>query len=511
MVIIERMSLYELALNYKNEHNRIKYTALNELQTSEDIDSVHYNILKENAKTTALEVRQILQRQPVEVITIFGPETVNEADEMALGKFMISLASYMDLIQLEMTTQKNAYRMYTEQIESLEIDVNNILASITNRGLLTAVRNIAKGTITRLNGIRTAFKDSFKNEIRYLFKCIFHTWKAKAIDNLVGLNLIDFLDFCCKYYVLDKPMMENLYSIMLDLDSVSNTTYTNMYDMMMTMNTVDCINTDHIFDIIFSCYKEYKTTPSDDSNILNILNLLHTLDTVTSTEALDLEEFETDNVIKAIMICLDVYKYLNSNTKRVVEVIFSPISVICSIMVKLLEVEEFILYSFLVYYIPYTLLTCPPSMSDVCSSFINVFKILSTRNKFFQYMGSFMTQDMKPLIELIFDGNNKAIKKIDMKAGMYEIASEMDTDSIFKDELTGCMIVCPGLLRVGERDIWLDGYAFMSYLYQKPENPYTRESLTPEEFFESQKGYKDEIRRYKKDRKEFLLKVLEDE
>ena len=157
------------------------------------------------------------------------------------------------------------------------------------------------------------------------------------------------------------------------------------------------------------------------------------------------------------------------------------------------------------------MLTSPPHITEICPSFINVFKMLSSRNKFFQYIGSFMTSDMRPILECVFDGNKKAIKKIDMKSGMYETAGEMDSDSTFRDELTGCMIVSPSLLKVGERDIWVDGYAFLSYLYQKPENPYTRESLTPEEFLDMQKGHKEQIRQYKKDRKEFLMKVLEDE
>ena len=505
------MSLLQTLKIYKNHINALKYNILEEYQTNPS-ETLHYNIMVVNLTTDASAVKRIIQTPPVEVTTLMGLDTINQDIESKLCKFMITLSAFNEVLAYKSAHEQEMLRTLAENLNSRDLaNSTNLLGEMSVQGILTASIELLKKSIQDMITCRISFKNEYKQEIGYLFKCVHHTWKNDDITQLKELGMSDFLEFCCKYFVLDGESMKRLYEMMVALSDVSVSTYTNMYENMVMAKVVECIDIDHLIRVAFKAYRMYKSDNTSVSAVETVISLLSFIDTVSKTVPIELEEYDDESVFGFIMIILDMFKYVAANKDKITSSTVDMNAVCYSLLAKVIDNQPGILDSYMLRHIPYTILSNCSRTDGRFKNFKRIFSALSEYSRFYQYIASFATPDMRQVLNTAFNDNPKALKKIDLKMNIYEAMSEMDQEGTYKDELTGCTIVMPGILHLGERDIWIDRYAFLSYLYDKPQNPYTRERLTPEEFRKMQKEKSVEIREYSKDRKEFLAKIMDDE
>ena len=507
------MSHIEALINYKSHANTLKYDIISDYQANID-ESLNHNILLVNTASDGSNVKHILQTPPVEVITVLGLDTVNQENEIAIAKFMISSSVLNEVFTYKSLYEQEMLRSLNDSLNSrTSIDqATNILGEMSIQGLMIASIEIVKKNIQDINTARLRFRAEFTSELNYVFRCIYHTWKNDDISNIKKLGLNDFLDFCSKHSVLDSENSRRLYEMMISMNDISVGVFKSLYDMIVSSKRTDCIDIDHLIKVIFKAYKMYRSDNSV-SNASMIVSLLNFLDVSTSKSdrELDMSEYDDEDVFGLIIITLEMFKYVSSSKDTMPGILSDINSMTYSLISKIIEGQEGILDSFLLSYIPYTILSVCKRTDGRFKNFKKIFMALSSYSRFFQYVASFATKEMRDVLNTAFGDKEKILKKMELKFNIYETLSDMDTENRYRDELSGCMIVIPAVIKLGEGDIWVDKYTFLSYLYEKPQNPYTREHLTPEEFRTYQKERESEIKEYIKERSDFLSKIVQDE
>ncbi len=497
--------------SYKNSINSLKYEIINDFNSNSE-ESMNYNILYVNLMSDASGLKVMMDIPPLETITVLGKDTMNQDMEMCLVKFMITLSAFYEVLLYKNIQDQTLLKALMENLNTrMSQNSSNILADIGARGLIMASIDITKQSISTTNSKRIKAKNTLKTHMKYLFKCVYHTWKTGSdMESLKNYNMYEFLDFCSKYNVLEKSLIEDMYEMLTSMDDVSILMYTNLYSSMITYKSLK-VDIDHLLSTIFKAFNEYKKDPEEYTSMLNVVSLLSCLDVVSQDIELDLSQYDDDSVMSLVFITMEILKYFYKHKDKVFNVFIDIENTSFSVLLKILKKEPGILDSFLLREIPYTILTSAIIPDKSNKNLVSIFKILSKETKFFQYVASFDTQSILDTLSEILKDEKKYVDKLMLKHSLYETIGTMDTDNLYRDEITGCIIVIPAILMCGEREIWVDKYAFLGYLYQKPENPYTRESLTPEDFRRMQKENKDKIRDYRKERKEFIMSIIDDE
>ncbi len=491
---------------FRQRINQMKYRLMDDLFDGDE-DELNYSAVFMDLKHAAIDSINKLRRHmhpPIEVQPVFDGSDL----DVDVRCVLMALAAIFEILSMLSKNYDTKLCAIVIQLQNL---TNNNIQEMFASGMLETAAAVIREGVMNLNKKRLHFVQSYKQEILYCIKCCMLSFRQNQLlirKHFDACGLADVLEVAVKHIMDETMMIETLLFAQRHPSTPSSllmAIYTHVSGAASTAAKI-LISPECLTAHITKCYRWYKRDPSDGASAIQCMYFATQLSQYINTRSWLLHE-KSKNSLKQFVFCiLDVMKIVTGSTSHTAQLISKVnakfMSDIFRLLAYIFSKRPDLLSSFLVKFVPVSVLSSKPDLAD--QHLVALFRLLEESHKFITYMAAMLTDDLKHQLEKLV--TKQTFETIDMKSRLFSKALEMDTDSRFVDNMSGCFIVSPGLLRNGSHDIWVDVFDMEICLYSKPENPYTREPLSPEDFLSYQIEKKDLVDSFNKDRKGFLQK-----
>ncbi len=508
------MSEQQIA-SHRQRVNEMKYQLMVELYDGDEDElnsSRVYNDLKRTTIDSINRLRALLT-PPIEVRGIFdrGMPWYSQPIDVAVRCVLSSLAAIFEILGMMSRNYDTKLCAIIVQLQSL---TNNSVQHMYASGMLETAAAVIREGVMNLNAKRIRFVQGYKQEIVYCIKCALLSFRSEpqlVRAHLESSGLSDVLEVCIKNILDDNMLIEVLNfaqlvpgsppSLLVAIyDHISNSV-SNARDHRGLIS-MDCLTAN-----IVKCYKAYQRDTADHTSAIQAMFFTTHLSSMLGIKSWTLHS-KSKGSLKQLMYCmLDITKTLTSSQIHTAELITKVnsrfMSDVFRLVAYILSKRPDLVGTFILRLIPTFVLTCKCDVNDTYLK--AVFSQLEASYKWTHYLAATLTESdlskFKPLM------SRETSDMVSYRAKMYQAAVDKDVENKYIDHLSGCFIVSPALLQNGSAEVWVDALDMEMHIFRRPENPYTRERLTLDDFWKHQIANKDKISAFNKDRKGFLAQA----
>lgn len=495
---------------------RCKHELIQELYGNDESAlyySVHYlDLRRQYLNPSVAELKNLQHGDPVPLLLSALPRYDPQLNDAVL-KVIISFSSILEVLSMLQSQYDTQLCKIVLRLTQVQRTAPTGLANIFETGLLDVSAAAIRDSIMSINGHRTKLLSAFKEEALFSLRCVLHT--ARQIPSILKrladeYDVAEFMEVMVS--VVPPQMLDDIVSVMqLDGWTCPVTLVIATNDAAIekqNLRAISVIDGGFVMRTILRCQRRYKLDPTNETSscVHSLLLASHLTHLIDLNLWNDLRLYPVNELKTFAVALVDMVKCIDQSAS-VAEVnallsrhnsmyLSKTLQVLCYLLSKRTD----LFHSFLVKYIPVALLSCKTGHSD--PFMLSLFGILEGSIRFVNYMGSVFTPEISPKLQTLVSPETFSLIRV--RSVLFERMMQLDSEGKYVDNLTGCCIVTPGIVRHNGIVMWVDAYDFEACLYNKPENPYTREHLTPDEFLVMQREGRRDIRAYEADRRGFI-------
>ncbi len=382
----------------------------------------------------------------------------------------------MNMLCQRHETKVKIYAMELEVARSMPAS-DSTLASLLMANVLEAERDKMMVSKTR----RSRFCSLNREAISYSLRCLIHTYSRlywKHPDFVADSGYHAIIEAVCFLKMATPSMIQSFVHHLQNDPAIPSSLMAVVLLTALQSRSVPAlqvVDPDAILTRILRSHRLYRIS-DETSHVSTCISLVLHLSAVVD---LGLWPVHGDLArLKQVgFVIVELIKTLGSATTLSTAGLFP--AVCYKILTHMFSRREDLLCSFLNKHVTVSILEVTHSPTDPHLQVL--FAVLSSRPVFHRSVAASLTPDMEARLALLVPFG--AMQHVREWVRRYTAALAADTEGHFTDNLTGCIIAMPGVIHPGGGDpVWVDAFDFEALLHNKPQNPYTREEYSPDNF-----------------------------